>query len=139
MFLLDTDTLSLVHSGHPEVLRRSQTVTTTEIAITVVTRIEMLRGRSEFLLKAANAEQLLLAQALFTRTEELLRQVRTIPFDVASAAEFDRLRQDRILRKVGGADLLIAAIAFANQATLVSRNLRHFRAFTGLRLDNWAD
>jgi len=35
--------------------------------------------------------------------------------------------------------LLIASIALANDALLVTRNLRHFRQVPNLRLENWAD
>jgi tRNA(fMet)-specific endonuclease VapC len=43
------------------------------------------------------------------------------------------------LRKIGRADLLIAAISLANRATVVSRNLKDFRQVPGLRVENWAD
>ncbi len=64
--------------------------------------------------------------------------IRLLPFDVAAAADFDRLRQNRKLKKIGRGDLLIAAIALANRALLVSRNLRDFRQVPGLRVENWA-
>src|SRR5437868_6619971 len=44
----------------------------------------------------------------------------------AAAAEFDRLRENKKLKKIGRADLLVAAITLANRATLVSRNLKDF-------------
>ena len=59
--------------------------------------------------------------------------------DTAAAAEFDRLRQNKKLTKIGRADLLIASIALAHRATLVTRNLLHFQQVPGLRLENWAD
>jgi tRNA(fMet)-specific endonuclease VapC len=43
------------------------------------------------------------------------------------------------LLEIGRADLLIASIALSRQATLVTRNLRHFRLIPGLRVENWAD
>jgi tRNA(fMet)-specific endonuclease VapC len=43
------------------------------------------------------------------------------------------------LKKIGRADLLIAAIALANRAILVTRNLKDFRNVAGLPLENWAD
>ena len=36
-------------------------------------------------------------------------------------------------------DLLIASIALAQRATLVTRNLRHFRQIPALNVENWAD
>ncbi len=51
------------------------------MATTVVTRIEILRGRFEFLLKAADGAQLLRAQQLLSRSEELLAQIVTLPVD----------------------------------------------------------
>ena len=59
--------------------------------------------------------------------------------EAQAAAEFDRLRQSRKLRKIGRADLLIAAITLGNRATLVSRNLKDFRQVPGLLVENWAD
>ena len=62
-----------------------------------------------------------------------------IQIDETVAREFERLRKLKGLRKIGRADLLIASIALANNATLVTRNLRHFRQVPGLTLVNWVD
>jgi tRNA(fMet)-specific endonuclease VapC len=78
------------------------------------------------------------AQQRLIRSEELLSQLVVFPVDSAAAREFDRLRQVKALRKIGRADLLIASIALARQATLVTRNLRHFRQIPGLRVEDWA-
>ena len=59
--------------------------------------------------------------------------------DAGFAAEFDRLRSHKKLVKIGRSDLLIASIALAHQATLVTRNVRHFRQVPGLNVENWAD
>jgi tRNA(fMet)-specific endonuclease VapC len=91
------------------------------------------------LLKASNGEQLLRAQHLLLSSEQLLRTMAVIPVERTSAAVFDRLRQNKKLKKIGRADLLIACIALANRATLVTRNLKHFRPIHGLQLENWID
>jgi tRNA(fMet)-specific endonuclease VapC len=49
------------------------------------------------------------------------------------------LRQDRKLKKIGRRDLLIACIALAHRAKVVTRNLKHFRQVPGLLVENWAD
>jgi tRNA(fMet)-specific endonuclease VapC len=46
------------------------------------------------------------------------------------------LRQARV--RIATTDLTIAAIALANRATLLSRNLHDFGQVPGLRVENWA-
>ncbi|MBM3978972.1 MAG: type II toxin-antitoxin system VapC family toxin [Planctomycetes bacterium] len=50
----------------------------------------------------------------------------------------DQLRTDKKLRKVGLADVLIASIAIAHRATLVTRNTKDYAHVPNLKLDNWA-
>jgi tRNA(fMet)-specific endonuclease VapC len=138
MILLDTDILTLYFLGHARVTARLNAAENA-FNITVITWIEVLAGRSDAVLKAADGEQLQRAQQGLTRTQKQLEGFTIVRIDAAAAAEFDRLRQDRKLKKIGRADLLIAAIALANRATLVSRNLRHFRQVPGLQVENWAD
>lgn len=132
MYVLDSDILSLTQAGHPRIGERRGHVDAAEIATTIVTRIEILRARFDHLLKAADGQELDLAQQRLIRSEELLAQLVVFPVDVAAAREFDRLRQVKALRKIGRADLLIASIALARRATLVTRNLRHFSQIPGL-------
>ncbi len=139
MHLLDSDTLTYLHAGHPRVVERLRTLADPDVGITIITKIEVLRGRFDFVLKAATSVELLRAQQLLTRSEELLSQILIIPFDAASAYQFDQLRTTRGLSKIGRSDLLIASIALAQRATLVTRNLRHFRQVPNLNVVNWVD
>jgi tRNA(fMet)-specific endonuclease VapC len=139
MYLLDTDTLTRAHAGSPGIQERVWEVGEENVATTVITAVEILRGRYEFLMKASNGGELLRAQRLLQSSEELLQTLAIIPIERSSATVFDRLRRDRKLKKIGRADLLIACIALANQATLVTRNLKHFRQIHGLQLENWID
>ena len=59
--------------------------------------------------------------------------------DAETATVFDRLRSMKRLRKIGRADLLIASMAIASKATLVTRNVTHFKQVSGLDTVNWAD
>jgi tRNA(fMet)-specific endonuclease VapC len=138
MILLDTDTFSLLAEGHPKVTARLAGATD-EVAITIVTRVEALQGRLAFLMRAADGEELLPAQQWLQRTEADLARLPVVPADAGAAAEFNRLLGTKGLKKVGRGDLLIASIALANSATLVTRNLKDFRKFPGLQLENWAD
>jgi tRNA(fMet)-specific endonuclease VapC len=138
MILLDTDTLTLWLMGHSAVGRRVLG-TSDVVATTVVSRIELLRGRFEYLLKANDGAQLQAAQSRLDRTELQLGGLVVVPVDALSAANFDRLRRIKNLKRIGRADLLIASIALAHRAILVTRNLRHFRQISGLIPENWAD
>jgi tRNA(fMet)-specific endonuclease VapC len=139
MYLLDTDTLSKAHAGNANVAERLRTLEDPVIGITIVTKIEMLRGRMDYVLKAETSSDLLRAQGLLERTESRLAALLIIPFETKAAEQFERLQTVSKLRKIGRADLLIASIALANQAVLVTRNLRHFRQFPGLTVVNWVD
>jgi len=139
MYLLDTDTLTHLHAGHPRVVAHLRELADPEVGTTIITTIELLRGRFDFVLKAATGQEILSAQRLLQRTEELLAQMIVVPFDQAAAGQFDRLRQASAMRKIGRADLLVASIALAHRATLVTRNVRHFRQILGLIVVNWVD
>ncbi len=138
MFILDTDTLTHLLQGHQRVTeRRAQA--TDEVALTTVTRIEVLQGRFSSVVKAEDGAKLLLAQKRLRETERDLQEFLIFPIDDLAAAKFDRLRLDKKLKKLGRADLLIASITLAHGATLVTRNLKDFRQVHGLQIENWAD
>jgi len=138
MILLDTDILTLYFLENPRVKARAEAAE--EVPVTSsVSRIEVLQGRFASVLKAADGHQLVVAQQRLADAERSLAGVAIIPVEAAAAAEFDRLRQNRKHKNIGRADLLIACIALAHRATLVTGNLRHFQQVPGLQLENWAD
>lgn len=139
MHLLDSDTLTFLAEDHPRVVQRLREVPGGEAATTIISRIELLRGRFEFILKAASTSEFLRAQQLLHQTERLFTSLRVILLDNAALAHFERLQATKGLKKIGRADLLIAGIALAHGATLVTRNLRHFRRIPGLGVVNWVD
>ena len=75
------------------------------------------------------------------------KQLFEVMLQEAAVLELDRLTLDiaadlyQNLRRRGtlleDADILIAGIAIANDAVLVTRNLRHFERIAGLRLETW--
>ena len=138
MHLLDTDILTLLQRGNEKVVKALEALDDSVLAITLITKIELLRGRHDFVLKAATGEQLLRAERWLKETELFLLKTPVIYPDTAAATHFDRLRLVKGLRKIGRADLLIASIVLANDATLVTRNVRHFKKIPDLKLVNWA-
>jgi tRNA(fMet)-specific endonuclease VapC len=139
MYLLDTDTLTYLYAGQAQVVNRLQQAGTPNVGTTIITKIEVLRGRMDAVIKAADAGKLLYAQQLLIRSEEFIEAMIVVPLDQSAATLFDRLAKAPALNKVGRADLLIASIALANRATLVTRNRRHFEKVPGLMVVNWVD
>jgi len=139
MHLLDSDTLSHLWGNHERVVDRLDKCEDTEIGTTSVTKSEILRARCENLLKATSTADLLIAQQRFDRSEALLAELMILPFDEAAAKELDRLKAIKKLKKIDHADLLIAAVALANRAVLVTRNLRDFQQVPKLTVENWVD
>jgi tRNA(fMet)-specific endonuclease VapC len=138
MFVLDTDTLTHLLHGHPQVVERVAR-STEQVAITDASRIEQLRGRFDAVFKAADAAALVRARQRLQQTEDALARLPLLPIDEAAAAEFERLIGTKGLRRLGRGDLLIASIALANKATLVTRNRKDFGKVPGLKIENWVD
>src|SRR4051812_15578297 len=100
MIVFDTDTLTLFNLNNRRIRQRAAQETD-QIAITVITRIEVLMGRFAFISKAADGDQLQQAQARLIQSDRDLASLRIVPIDSAAAAEFDRLRHDKKLKKIG--------------------------------------
>jgi tRNA(fMet)-specific endonuclease VapC len=139
MYILDTDTLTWAHGGHSGIAERVRQAGEENVVTTVVTEVEILRGRQDFLFKAADGTQLLRAQELLDSSRALLAEIVILPVDEAAAAEFDKLRQQKKLKKLGRGDLLIASIALVRRATVVTRNVKHFQQVPTLAVENWVD
>jgi tRNA(fMet)-specific endonuclease VapC len=104
-----------------------------------MTKAEILRRRCENLLKADTAEETLKAQRRFDRSEQRLAGLMVVPFDEVAARQLAQLSKVDRVKRIGRADLLIASITLGNDATLVTRNLRHFRQVPNLKVVNWVD
>jgi tRNA(fMet)-specific endonuclease VapC len=68
---------------------------------------------------------------------DLCQTLRILDFDERAATEFQRLKKK--YPRLGTMDLKIAAIALANRATLLSRNLRHFQQIADLNVQDWTE
>lgn len=100
-----------------------------EVAISALVLAELLYGARA----SARAEDNL------ERLRQVLQFVHVADFDRASAEAYShiRLALRQKGRPSGEIDALIAAIAVANDATLVTHNLKHFENIDGLLLEDW--
>jgi tRNA(fMet)-specific endonuclease VapC len=138
IYLLDTDHLTIAEQDTPEGFnlgRRLAEVPPDEVAVTIVTYEEQMRGWLAYLARARTLEQQVAAYRRLRLHVERYRRIPLMDFDDQAATEFARLRSARI--RIGTMDLKIAAIALANEATLLSRNLADFGKISGLRVEDW--
>jgi tRNA(fMet)-specific endonuclease VapC len=138
MVLLDTDTLTLLLRGHPRVQKRMRSAET-DVATTVVTWMEVLQGRFQAIFSAADADQLERASQRLDESVGQLNTLPIVPISRAVAKEFAALSANKKLKRIGRGDVLIASIALAENAKLITRNVRDFSLVPGLMWENWAD
>ena len=130
IYLLDTDIcIYLLNGREPQVKRNADLTPRSEIAISALTMAEMFSG-------AARSEQPLLTYA---KQSAFFMHYSILPFEEAAASVYGRI--DGYLKdagiRIGPVDTQIAAIALANNLTLVTHNTRHFRRVPGLLIDDW--
>jgi tRNA(fMet)-specific endonuclease VapC len=134
-YILDTDHLSLYQRSHPRLMTHIAIVPPDEIAITIVTVEEQLRGRLTQIKKAASGSARIQAYWWLWETVDLFREFTILHFDAAANAIYESLRQQGI--RIGTQDLRIAAIVLAVGGILVTRNQSDFGQVPGLILDDW--
>jgi tRNA(fMet)-specific endonuclease VapC len=138
LLILDTDTLTLLTHHNAKVEARF-TANVQPITITIITYHEVMTGRAMALFNPSDQDQLRIAQENLRRSEIFLKRFECLWFEDAALNHFSRLREQKLARKIGLKDLLIASIALAHNATLVTRNTKDFAKVPNLKLENWAD
>lgn len=75
----------------------------------------------------------------FARQMRFLNQFESLPFDDAAAQIFGQIRANLTRQglTIGPYDLQIAAIALANDVTLVTHNFDEFSRVAGLKVEDW--
>ena len=139
MYLLDTDHMSLLQRGSEEsrrIVARLRTLPPDDVAVTVISFEEQTRGwLAHIAQQTATANQV----RAYDELKRLLQSycfIAVVDFDSVAAEVFDRLRAR--YRRHGTMDLKIAAVALAQNATLVTRNVRDFGSVADLRIDDWS-
>ncbi len=136
IYLLDTDHVSLSQRGHPLVSARIQAVGPTQLAISVITVEEQLRGWLAAIRNATTAQARVTAYEHLRMAVEYFASVTLLNYTVTADTLVVDLRRQGV--RVGTQDLRIAAVALAHDATVVTRNERDFRQVPGLTLVDWS-
>ena len=128
MKILDSDTCIEILRGNVEVIAKRRTVAD-EVATTWITASELAYG----------AEKSREPERNVTVVTEFLATLPVLGLDLPAALEFGRRKAqlERAGMRVADADLLIAAIALARGASVVTGNRKHYERIEGLRTEDW--
>jgi tRNA(fMet)-specific endonuclease VapC len=113
-----------------------QSVSVTDLAITVITVEEQLAGWYRKLRQSRKPHDVARAYQELADAVHALGHWRILTFGVPAIARYTRLTALRL--NVGKMDLRISAVVLENGATLVTRNIRDFQRVPGLVLEDWA-
>ena len=140
MTILDSDIVTLYALGHEKVGAKVNGLGGPEqFAVTIITRMEILRGRFESILKSADEAQLRVAMQRFHEAQNMLNSFLTLAVNDEATRKFSELQKHKKAKKMRRPDMLIASIALAHGELLVTRNIKDFKDVPGLKVENWAD
>lgn len=94
-----------------------------------------MRGWLVHLSRCKTIEQQVWAYERLTGFLESYKQIAVVGFDDKALNIFQQLKLQKV--RVGTMDLKIASIAIANDAILISRNLKDFERIPGLAVQDW--
>ena len=128
IYLLDTDTVSLLVRKDPLVIKNLLKHEEDEICISVITYAEISFG-----LEKKGSEK------LFTEISTILDKLTIIDFNSTQSELYGkiRLKLEKSGTTLGDMDMLIAAAAQSIGATLVSHNVKHFSKIKGINIEDW--
>ena len=128
MKILDSDACIEILRGNVEVIAKRRTVAD-NVATTWITASELAFGAEKSREPARNV----------TLVTEFLATVPVLGLDLPAALEFGRRKVllERAGMRIADADLLIAAIALARGASVVTGNRKHYERIEGLRTEDW--
>jgi tRNA(fMet)-specific endonuclease VapC len=139
LLVLDTDHFSEWEraSAAGERLRARLEATQPEMAVTVITVEEQMRGWLAEISRHHEPHGQIAPYAKLHRQVEVFADWLILPWAPRAAESFLNLRHQGV--RVGSLDLKIACITLEHGATLLTRNTSDFARVPGLQIENWLD
>ena len=130
IYLLDTNVcIHLLNERHPAILQHFRQHSPADIALCSVVKAELLYGARRSQRVEANLQ---LLKAFFA-------PLQSLPFDEDCAEHYGKIHADLLTqgKPIGPNDTLIAAVARAHNATLITHNIGEFSRVVGLQIEDW--
>lgn len=134
-YILDTDIITYQQRGDQRIIQKLELLDPNEVAVTVVSMYEQLRGRLANINRKQSVLQLQRAFELLERTQTYYCRVPIVSFDNDARIIYEQLRKLKL--RIGTQDTQIAAITLTHSAILVTNNQRHFSRIPNLQLASW--
>jgi tRNA(fMet)-specific endonuclease VapC len=138
MLILDTDHVVEYQKGTSLESRRLKErldSATEPFGTTIITVEEMMRGWMAAVHRNHNPRNQIHAYISLRQLFRFFATWHVLDWNGAAADRYDLLKREKT--KVGTMDLKIASIAMANNAVLLTRNIKDFEQIAGLRVDDW--
>lgn len=136
LYVLDTDHVTLYQRNDPRVLARIAKMSYNDLAVTLITAEEQLRGWLKLIRRASSRERLVMAYARLRKALDYFCRIRVLDFDDEASSRYENLRQQKI--RIGTRDLRIAATVLSANGILVTRNRLDFTQVPGIVLEDWS-
>ena len=130
MYSLDTNTcIRFLNGRAPNIQTHLNAIPPDLIYVCSVVKGEMFAGAQRSTSPIRSLE----------RQQEFFKELPSLPFDDRAAEVYGRIRAELEAAgtPIGPNDMLIAAIALANNLVLVTHNTREFSRIAGLQLEDW--
>ena len=139
MLILDTNHYSEIIERRPIGLRLQERLQDShqDAFLTIITPEESLKGWLAAIQPHRQSDLGVRAYREFQDSLATLSDWIILPWTHDAARAFQTLRTQGV--RIGFMDLRIASIAFEYEATVLTRNLRHFCQVPGLKVENWLD
>ena len=142
MYLLDTDTFTNVvdkRRSQPTLRARVEREPVENLHVCMITLGEICRGWLAQINEARkhprNGGKVVEYYTLFQREIEYIQRYNLLPYDGAAEVAYNAIPAE--IRKQHSLDCHIAAVALAQDMTVVTGNLRHFQRIPGLKCVDW--
>lgn len=128
-FMLDTNIVIYVLKNRPEKARRAFNAHQGQMCISTVTLMELMYGASV----SADPERNI------REVESFSARLDVLSYDDLAAAHTGEIRADlkKQGRKDASYDTMIAGHARSRGLVVVTNNIKDFKRFDGVRVDNW--
>lgn len=137
--LLDSDHMSILRRGGANALNlqmRLDALPDEEVVTCIVVYEEQMRGWMAEIARMQTGARFVAPYASLATTLEIYCGMIVLPFDDRAAQIFDDLKRQPV--HIGTQDLKIAAIALANNATVLTRNTQHFAKVPNIKHEDWS-